>query len=245
MYVIGDNIVKTRTELGLSCADLAKRVGTLEIRLRKYELGKEMPGYAMVVRIAKALGVEPHELIHDPNNPYIVTNEADGIYGPKNKREKDIITRAFLKDYQHHRGPQPAKVRSMNEDLDKIDRSTFGGNLKYYRVLNGYSMSELGSMCGLAATTISAYENCGKTPSPETVVNIARALKIPASSLTAEDNTRRNILDDYGMSDYLDEIRNRPEIRALFSLSKDATKEDVDQTLAILETLKKKHNDNE
>ena len=40
-------------------------------------------------------------------------------------------------------------------------------------------------------------------------------------------------------NEYLEELKNRPEMRMLFSLAKGATKEDIEQAVKIIEALKK------
>lgn len=45
------------------------------------------------------------------------------------------------------------------------------------------------------------------------------------------------------LSEYLEELKNRPEMRMLFSLAKGATKEDVEQAVAIIEALRKGKNE--
>jgi transcriptional regulator with XRE-family HTH domain len=49
---------------------------------------------------------------------------------------------------------------------------------------------------------------------------------------------------DEEMNEYLTELKNRPEMRTLFKVSKNATKEDVEQAVKIIEALKKP-NDND
>ena len=45
--------------------------------------------------------------------------------------------------------------------------------------------------------------------------------------------------DDDGLAQYLEELKNRSELRMLFSVSKNATREDVMRAVAIIEALKK------
>ena len=42
---------------------------------------------------------------------------------------------------------------------------------------------------------------------------------------------------------YLEALRDRPEMRALFRLSQNATREDVETAVTILEALRSKHED--
>lgn len=46
--------------------------------------------------------------------------------------------------------------------------------------------------------------------------------------------------EDVELNNYLEELRNRPEMKMLFSLAKGATKEDVEKAVKIIETMLKK-----
>ena len=48
--------------------------------------------------------------------------------------------------------------------------------------------------------------------------------------------------EDDELTEYLEELRTRPEMKMLFSLAKGATKEDVEQAVAIIEALRKSKN---
>ena len=48
--------------------------------------------------------------------------------------------------------------------------------------------------------------------------------------------------EDGELQEYLEELKNRPEMRMLFSLAKGATKEDVEQAVAIIEALRNTKN---
>ena len=45
--------------------------------------------------------------------------------------------------------------------------------------------------------------------------------------------------EDEELAEYLEYLRTRPEMRMLFKLTKDATKEDVEQAVKIIEALRK------
>jgi transcriptional regulator with XRE-family HTH domain len=55
-------IRERRTELGMSQADLATRVGVDKRQIRRYEAGDAQPGLDVAVAIAKALGISIDEL---------------------------------------------------------------------------------------------------------------------------------------------------------------------------------------
>ena len=55
------------------------------------------------------------------------------------------------------------------------------------------------------------------------------------------DNKKTPLVnEDEELSEYLEMLKNRPEIRMLFQVSKDATKEDVENAVKIIEALRKK-----
>jgi transcriptional regulator with XRE-family HTH domain len=69
---LGDRIKELRTELGLSQAELATRVGSTDARqLSRYENGRITPSLYAVARLAQALDVSLDYLVFDdhPRRP--------------------------------------------------------------------------------------------------------------------------------------------------------------------------------
>lgn len=58
--------------------------------------------------------------------------------------------------------------------------------------------------------------------------------------MTGEKNKKPLVNDDEELTEYLQVLKTRPECRMLFQLSKDATKEDVEAAVRIIEALRKK-----
>lgn len=52
-----------------------------------------------------------------------------------------------------------------------------------------------------------------------------------------EQKEKPLVNEDEELTEYLDELKNRPEMKMLFSLTKGATKEDVEKAVKIIETL--------
>lgn len=230
MSEFSDNLRRLRIEKGLTAAQLSKLSKIPEIRIWAYE-GGYMPSNNIISRLAQALDVEFDSLAGRPLKKERVRKQSSKA----KKKSKPDNAVAVIKN----------RPPITQEDLDAIDRSTFGGNLKYLRLSKGISMSELGKRIGVAVTTISTYENDpSKAPSPERIVKIAHALGVPTNELFVNDG-QKEVIDDYELRDYLSDIKDRGEMRALFSLSQNATKEDIDQTLAILSTLRGNRNDSE
>lgn len=113
----------------------------------------------------------------------------------------------------------------------------FSDVLKKLRIQNGLSQEELGKKLGLAKSTISMYENGEREPkSIEILEAIADIFNVDMNTLT-DSKVSAELNDE--LQEYLEELKNRPEMRMLFSLAKGATKEDVMQAVRIIEALKR------
>jgi transcriptional regulator with XRE-family HTH domain len=53
------------------------------------------------------------------------------------------------------------------------------------RILRGYTQAELGVLAGKSEAAISRFERGERRPAPETVVKLARALRVSATRLNA------------------------------------------------------------
>lgn len=112
----------------------------------------------------------------------------------------------------------------------------FADVLKRLRTQRGLSQEELGRKIGVGKSTISMYENGSREPSLETLEAIADTFNVDMNTLT-DSKTSSELSAE--LQDYLEELKNREEMRMLFSLTKGATKEDVMQAVKIIEALKK------
>lgn len=63
MEVFADNLRRRATELGLSNAEVARRIGLAERRYANYVIGRREPDLATLVRIADILGVTADDLL--------------------------------------------------------------------------------------------------------------------------------------------------------------------------------------
>lgn len=91
-------------------------------------------------------------------------------------------------------------------------------------------------------TTYVNYEKEAREPNSENLIQIANYFNVSVDYLIGRSNdeeTVRSTNADQELQEYLEELKNRPEMRMLFSVSKNATKEDVEQAVKIIEALKK------
>lgn len=112
----------------------------------------------------------------------------------------------------------------------------FNDVLRQLRTDSGMSQEELAKRLGLAKSTISMYESGSREPSLEILEAIADTFNVDMNTLT--DSKKSSELSDE-LQEYLEELKNRKEMRMLFSLAKGATKEDVMQAVRIIEALRK------
>ena len=78
----------------------------------------------------------------------------------------------------------------------------------------------------------------GAVPRDTTLQKIADYFGVPVSYFFEEKNT--DATDE--LTEYLEILKKRPEMKKLFSVVKNATKEDIKKTIAIIEALKNTNN---
>lgn len=113
---------------------------------------------------------------------------------------------------------------------------SIGSNIKTLRLLNNMSQLELADKLGVSDKAVSTWENDIKTPRMGTIQKMADLFGV-AKSAIIDGNIQDN--DEAELQIYLEELKNRSEMRMLFSLAKGATKEDIMQAVKIIEALKK------
>ncbi|MGE4274073.1 MAG: helix-turn-helix domain-containing protein [Desulfitobacterium sp.] len=142
-----------------------------------------------------------------------------------------------------------------------------GEKLKKLRNDKGLTLRELSEITGVSISFISDIENNRRNPSVEYLQKLAHGLDVPTADLLLEANyvltpinigatttrargyrrlptevretsTRRYDVTKNEVTELLDTLHKRPELRALFSLSKNASKEDIEKAIKIIEALK-------
>lgn len=128
---------------------------------------------------------------------------------------------------------------------------TLGEYVKQYRKMNGLSQREFATRSGLSNTYISHLERgfnsngSSMTPSLETYQAIARATNCTAQDLLdLLDETKKEpqpedlVNGDPELTEILERARDDPHMRMLFSVTKDATAEDIEKAIKIIQMLK-------
>lgn len=123
------------------------------------------------------------------------------------------------------------------KDNGDVNKKIFVKNLNYYMTINNKKQADLVTELGLKTSTVSDWVNGKKYPRVDKMQLLADYFGILKSDLTEEHDTSK-LTDDIELQEYLEELKNRSEMRMLFSLAKGATKEDVEKAVKIIEALK-------
>lgn len=96
---------------------------------------------------------------------------------------------------------------------------------------------------GISGGSVTKWKN-GTIPNGTTMLKLANYLNVSVDYLSGKSNNKTEPIasEDDELAAYLEELKNRPEMRMLFSLAKGATKEDVEKAVAIIEALRKSNN---
>ena len=106
----------------------------------------------------------------------------------------------------------------------------------------GLTLEEVGKIVGVSKSTVKKWEDGYiSNMKRDKIALLAKALKLnPVVLITGEEEptSTSQLTEDEELQEYLEELKNRSEMRMLFSLAKGATKEDVEKAVKIIEALK-------
>lgn len=126
----------------------------------------------------------------------------------------------------------------MKHNQAELNKHIFAKNFNYYLTINNKTQADIVQDLKITASTVSDWANGKKYPRVDKMQMLADYFGILKSDLT-EEHEESKLTDDVELQEYLEELKNRSEMRMLFSLAKGATKEDVMQAVKIIEALKK------
>lgn len=104
----------------------------------------------------------------------------------------------------------------------------------------GIKGTQLSAAIGVTSGNISDWRSGKSKPSKGTQIAIADFLGVSVEYLRGETDISTKPAADSGdeLNEYLEELKTRPEMRMLFSVTKGATKEDVEKAVRIIEALR-------
>lgn len=116
----------------------------------------------------------------------------------------------------------------------------FAKRLKELREQAGYSQYSFAAAMSIAQSTVGGWESGKREPNFDMTKKIADFFGVSVDYLLGRDlpgEEKTQSLNDE-LSEYLEELKNRSEMRMLFKLAKGATKKDVEQAVKIIEALR-------
>ena len=114
---------------------------------------------------------------------------------------------------------------------------SIGSNIKAIREAHGLTQEEFGKIAGVTDKAVSTWENGTKTPRMGAIQKIADYFGMQKSEIIDDNLTSDSINEDAELTEYLEELRTRPELRMIFSLTKNATKKDVEKAVKVIEAM--------
>ena len=103
----------------------------------------------------------------------------------------------------------------------------------------GVSVTRATVEMGLSRTIGSKWKRTGATPNGETLNRIAEYFGVTTDYLLTGEGTKTAAIDvvDDDLREYLDELRSRPEKRLLFSVTKNATRSQIEAIVKMIEEM--------
>ncbi len=111
----------------------------------------------------------------------------------------------------------------------------------------GESQQEFADSIGVQRSLVSQWKT-GRSNSftnSKYISVIADHFGVTADYLLGTNSSSRKSRSSDELNEYLSELKNRSEMRQLFKVAKNASKQDVEQAVRIIEALKDPHNDDE
>lgn len=106
----------------------------------------------------------------------------------------------------------------------------------------GYSYGDLAKLTGIPKSAIQRYATGQTSKIPlDRLQTLADVLMVSTQYLMGWEGQQEQkppAETDEELNDYLEDLRDRPELRMLFSLTRNATKEDVEAAVRIIEALR-------
>ena len=89
---------------------------------------------------------------------------------------------------------------------------------------------------GLSKSTPTAWKKQGITPQAAQLQKIADYFGVSVDYLCGKKE-KPLVNDDEELTEYLEQLRTRPELKMMFQLTKDASKEDVEKAVKVIEAM--------
>ena len=123
---------------------------------------------------------------------------------------------------------------------------SFNIKLRTLRKKKGLTQKELAGDLGVALSTVAMWETANREPDLATIRKIAEYFDISIEELVNDElelgyanyTLKNNARYDEEIISIRNMLHSRPEMQMLFSVSKSASKEDIEKAIRIIEALK-------
>lgn len=113
-------------------------------------------------------------------------------------------------------------------------------NIKRYMDKKGVTNQQVCDALGFKYTTFLDWIKGVTYPRIGKVEAMAQYFGCEKSDLIEDKSNKPLVNGDEELTEYLEILKTRPEMRMLFQISKDATKEDVEAAVRVIEAIRKK-----
>ena len=121
---------------------------------------------------------------------------------------------------------------------------TFGKRLRALREQRGLRQEDIGKVINVGKSAVSQWESGARIPDLETVNRLSSYFGVSVDYLLGRTDSRETPQHDKintsadEVTELLETLHKRPEMKMLFSITKNATKEDIEKAVKIIEALK-------
>ena len=114
-----------------------------------------------------------------------------------------------------------------------MDSDTVGTRIKTMRMSRGLSQAQLARKIGVGQSTVAMWENGSRIPSWDAIDSLSDVFNTPPSAII--DGERPD--EDRIVWELRESLRRNPDLKILFSLTKNASPKTVKQAVAVVRAL--------
>lgn len=112
-------------------------------------------------------------------------------------------------------------------------------NFRYFRTKKGLSQRQVAEYLGITSQAYSNYENSKREADYATLLKLSQLFECTIEELISPSEPSSKSKNDE-VEEVLEYYRTKPGMKLLFSITKDATAEDIIEAAQIIENLKQK-----
>lgn len=178
------------------------------------------PKHGAIKELADALGVHPN----------VVTAWKNGSLRSYWKYLPEIADYFGVSESWLSGSPAPGA----HFDSDDLKTKTYQ-RFQYLLYRHNATAYQVSKATGISDGSLSDWKNGRSMPKVEKLQKIADYFGVTVDYFVGNQNEKPAAQMDDELAEYLEQLKTRPEMRMLFSLTKSATKEDVERAVRIIE----------